>query len=714
MTTTYFQTANQLKQEGLLYEAIAYYYKALEQNPKFHWCHHGLGEALTKLGRFEEAISSFQQAIKLNPNGASSYYSMAQILSQHGQIEQANLAYYRAIELNPNWGVVLIKQTGLEQVIACFDYVLKGDPHQAMVYYNFSRYLAEKNLMNEALTCFQKAPQFSHNQEVNKDERENLSETVEIYDILWNNLNQLKKIDDISEPIPTFTNSQVESYFQKNSSYTVIDVNNLTEASQNLLNNHGISVANLKLIKKDDLNLEEIYINSFECEPKIKLSRKVIETVSQLWEPYKNHACSKAMIETDYIYSVCPCSGRIVRSNQSFYVNYYDNWLLMHVYRFVGNEIFYLVIGNKCRGKLCIYLPKKELIIKFSPDWLVDGQILKASINLLKSSLVSNYQKVKFYIQTKIPKKLVFNIGFNENFGHYYWNDLSGILYLQSNDILERVESFLVGDKDFFNIGGVFPEIASHKITKLPNTTDEDLLQTILYNNYFAVQANDLFMSQNLADRVTQFSLKKCSENPDFLEEVERAKKHFPLLCIQIRSSRTWVSQMEGNANIIKKLAEEFPNLGVVFDGWARQEVEDALAESMIAREKDIMNQIIALLPSHFQTYCIIGRTNYEKVIFNNQIDLYSGPIGSGVTTVQWIANKPGVWHGHTYYYEQVWCYGQYSSTGDPLIRENIVPARWVARNYIVDLEDHNYDCDWLAIYEEIVKIIREISPKKA
>jgi hypothetical protein len=131
----------------------------------------------------------------------------------------------------------------------------------------------------------------------------------------------------------------------------------------------------------------------------------------------------------------------------------------------------------------------------------------------------------------------------------------------------------------------------------------------------------------------------------------------------------------------------------------------------MIAQEKDIMNQIIALLPSHVQTYCIIGKTNYEKVVFAHEIHLYSGPVGSGVTTVQWIANKPGVWHGNTFYYDQVWCYGKYSSAGDPLVRENILPARWVPRNYIVDLADNNYDCDWSAIYEEIINIVREISP---
>ena len=185
MTNTYFKTANQLKQKGKLLEAIAYYYQAIEAKPNFYCSHHNLGEALTKLGRFEEAISSFQQAIDINPDGAGSYFYMAQVLLQTGQIEPANLAYYRAIELNPIWGVVLVKQAGIERVIACFDYVLKREPHQAMVYYYFSLYLAERDLMDEAIACFQKAPQFSHKQEVNnKGEQEQFPETGEIYDIL--------------------------------------------------------------------------------------------------------------------------------------------------------------------------------------------------------------------------------------------------------------------------------------------------------------------------------------------------------------------------------------------------------------------------------------------------------------------------------------------------------------------------------------------------
>ena len=102
MTTSYFQTANQLKQKGQFSEALAYYYQAIEKNPKFHLYHHSLGENLAKLGRFEEAIASFQQAIDISPNG-SSYYGIAQSYTQLGNIDRANLAYYRAIEMYYTW-----------------------------------------------------------------------------------------------------------------------------------------------------------------------------------------------------------------------------------------------------------------------------------------------------------------------------------------------------------------------------------------------------------------------------------------------------------------------------------------------------------------------------------------------------------------------------------------------------------------------------------
>ena len=117
MRASYFQAANQLKQEGKLEEAIASYHQAIEQNPNFYLSHHNLGETLAKLGRWEQAVTSYDRAIQLSPNSVWSYYNLGQALAKLGRWDEAIASYRRAIELSPdfykfyiNLGEVLCKQ----------------------------------------------------------------------------------------------------------------------------------------------------------------------------------------------------------------------------------------------------------------------------------------------------------------------------------------------------------------------------------------------------------------------------------------------------------------------------------------------------------------------------------------------------------------------------------------------------------------------------
>lgn len=103
MSASYFQTANNLKQEGKLEEAIAGYRQAIERNPNFYSYHHNLAEALVKLGRFDEAANSYRHAIHTNPNSAWSYHNLAEVLKKLGQLNEAISLYCRAIELNPKF-----------------------------------------------------------------------------------------------------------------------------------------------------------------------------------------------------------------------------------------------------------------------------------------------------------------------------------------------------------------------------------------------------------------------------------------------------------------------------------------------------------------------------------------------------------------------------------------------------------------------------------
>ena len=103
MTINYFHTANKLKQEGKLEEAIACYYSAIEQNSNFYWLYHNLGETLALLERTDEAINAYNQAIDHNPNSAFSHHNLGDVLVKLGQLDGAIIAYRRAVKVSPNF-----------------------------------------------------------------------------------------------------------------------------------------------------------------------------------------------------------------------------------------------------------------------------------------------------------------------------------------------------------------------------------------------------------------------------------------------------------------------------------------------------------------------------------------------------------------------------------------------------------------------------------
>ncbi|MBD1882928.1 tetratricopeptide repeat protein [Microcoleus vaginatus] len=696
-----------LAQLGQLEEAIAVYRRAVELNPNSYESCHNLGEILAQLGQLDESIIIYRRAVELNPCSYESYHKLGEVLGRNQQLDEAWLAYRRAVELNPNFhgffsslGESLAQQGKLAEGIAAYKQAIQAQTNTGMAhlttedYHTLGILLAEQGLLDAALACFQQAPQIQPSE-------------GKIYENIWKGLNQQAPLDETNPHYPQEIDPEAAcEYFRQTSQYREITLGHLTEEDKIFLETVGVSLANLELMKQDNLALEEIYINSFEPSEPVKLSRKVGEkATAAMYEPYKNHAGNKSMIETGYIYSICPISGKILRSNQSFPS---VDWMPRFFYRFVGNEIFYLVVNQWFSGKICIYLPRLETLIRFHT---VQEFIDVDSINSFKSYLVSCWKKVKSYLSTDTPKQRVAALGFYPNLGHYLWNDVTGIQYLYDNDILNKVDKFLLGSHSYLKIGDIFPEIPKEKLLPVINTFT--LLQIILEKNYFAARITDFCVKEQLAKRIYDASLKKCC--PAFLQEVGNSQQHFPLLCFQIRSHcRVWLSQVEGIANIVKSLYPDFPNLGVVFEGWSYSEVEHTdyayNAEQMIESEKAIAEQIIALLPPDINTYSAIGRMTYETIVWDRAMDMFIAPGGSGVTFISWIANKPGVVHGNSRA-----CYGEMRELW-VTTRENFVEPVFMSLDYIIDeISSHppnnrNYDCDWKAIYTEVLKIVKGLN----
>lgn len=103
MTLSYFQSANKLKQQGILEEAMASYIKAIEHKADFYCAHHNLGEVLALLYRWDEAIIAYSRAIELNPNSAWSHHNLGEIFDNIGCFDKAVIEYRRAIDFNPNF-----------------------------------------------------------------------------------------------------------------------------------------------------------------------------------------------------------------------------------------------------------------------------------------------------------------------------------------------------------------------------------------------------------------------------------------------------------------------------------------------------------------------------------------------------------------------------------------------------------------------------------
>ena len=599
----------------------------------------------------EGAIAAYEHALSKRSQ-ATDYFKLGMLLAQHNQLDSALSCYQKALEIQPDQA----------QAYSELQVIL------AVAYHSLSIRHAEQGQLDEAVACFQKAPQ-------------NQPNIGKIYEQIWQGLNQLSPLDETNAYYQTPMEPEaVYEYLSKTCQYKILVLESLTDADRTYLENTGLSLANLELMKQDSAALQSIYINSFGGDPTTELPKKVTKNFSGV-----NY--QQSIVDTGYIYSICPVTGKILRSNQSLYVQLF-NFLPTGIYRFVGGETFYLMFGCHHAVGLGVYFPKFELIVRFYNDPLSTDY--PGVVNELKSGAVSFWREFQSYTSSEnIKKEVAAVVGWLNNLGHYFWNDLTGIQHLSENGTLPKVDKYLIRDCNFLEVGDIFPEIPPNDIVRISDRWN--LFRTILNNHYTAIRLTDMVVKEQLATRIYQASVKKCS--PSFLEAVEEAKTHFPLLWINIRShNKVWKSQVEGYANIINNLSQNYPDLAVVFDGFST--------------EKNTVDQISALVTPTVKFYDALDCAIHETIVWAHAIDFYIVVIGSGLTLVTWIANKPGVTHGNIVHCESS---GWWAS-----IRENAVSPIFIPVDCIVDLDASHwahcdYDFDWKILDEEVNKIAKEL-----
>jgi len=160
----FYNTGNELKNQGRSDEAIASYQKALFFHPDYAEVYNQLGEIYFTQRKLTEALKSCNRAIELKSDYAPAYKTLGNVLQAQGQIEQAVNAYDKALEINPefaeayvNKGSMLSKLGEHESAIVCLSKAIELKPEMAAAYWNLATVYIKINKLAESIDCRQKA-----------------------------------------------------------------------------------------------------------------------------------------------------------------------------------------------------------------------------------------------------------------------------------------------------------------------------------------------------------------------------------------------------------------------------------------------------------------------------------------------------------------------------------------------------------------------------
>jgi hypothetical protein len=533
-----------------------------------------------------------------------------------------------------------------------------------------------------------------------------------LYEELWRRLNQadVRPLEEHSAcDTSSLEFSNVLQHFKETTNSTSVDLRALSSADEANLAAKGISPSNLLRNLKKTLNPRYPDPRAFQL----------------------------AALKTRTVHAICPFTGKRVESNHSLLAN-----INTIFYRFRTERVFYVIVGGVGYGfkKSALYFPDFELIVTTGDSWTFDQEDLIE----LKARMVCSFSQCYSYLSEPTRETAV-SLGFY-HFAHHLWNELSGLHRIKQKRLFNNVDKFLIVREPLGKIEQIFPEIPAGRLKRHSNT--RDLFKDILTSRYFVVRVGGDFIPRDLADRVYNVARRNCV--PEVLKQTKIAKLTYsPLLWIGIRlGDRVWADQVDGIAQLISSLRDDFPKLGVVFDGFSLpadrvMQPKNREYDLLIEQENAIVSSIVERLERHPDgapgIFNIIGSSIFDANLWAHAIDFYISPYGTLQHKVGWLARKPGVIHTNQTLLQQppeyIWaavekavpprfvrgeCVSDIRSAERSSFRYNAISDADESGAGVLAVNDrvcanpefNNYRVDWKALYYDVLSLIR--SPKNS
>ena len=710
-----------------------------------------LGQALSAVKQWDEAIAAYQKAIKKDANqnifSDLSIYTLQRLgdaLINRKDWEQAISCYHRLLDLKPDYfqhiydalGTCFIETKRWEYVAQVYKKAItqvEVMPQQAYnnlfksyeqlghfdeavnvckeaiklmptypgSYWNLGNLLWKQKLWNEAIIQYSKVVELQPNYLKGRGRRR-LEYTQKLstilnddfsrnYDKIWEMINQplinnFKSDYDFPKSI---NQENVQLYFTEASSYYQVKIQDIETLSKN-----SNIIEKLGVNHVDNFYQNIIKISSYESID----NQKTYE--------FKLNA-----VKNGYVESICPVSGEILRSNHSFVVGVDIQRECVFAYRFAGTITYYLFVGYQHGCKMFIYFPCVELVVVMRAGSA--RKKLRYLCNKLKSYMVSGWSDVVDYLSDSKSKELVAIASVMDHFGHTVLNEYPSYHELSERNLLINFKKYIIGGYEFIPFDKFFPEVNKDNIIRKLEYNSLEMFEYALTNNYFIIRPTNgsYNLNRGLAKRIYSASVKSSSET--CLQEIEVAKKHFPVLWLEIRTNdRIWLNQAEGIAEIANRLYSDYPNLAIIFAGWSCLDSDNSSDKGWIEKDKQVVEESRALIAPNIPTFAVVGYKIYEKIAWAGAANVHIVTYGSGSIFAS-IANKPSVIHANTGWYPVESIENLTKSAHPGWTDISVVPIENITEDQPeVHFHVRNYYCNLQGIYHEIVKLLNTLNPK--
>jgi hypothetical protein len=245
-------------------------------------------------------------------------------------------------------------------------------------------------------------------------------------------------------------------------------------------------------------------------------------------------------------------------------------------------------------------------------------------------------------------RRLVGVVDMVTNSGHQLINHLSGLEILASSGLYANLdEIWLCGSEFFGNTEQLFPEL-KHIIRRFEGLSD--VAQEVARSPVLPLRIGSQMFRAALRERIISSARSRFSiiGNPG----------RNPLIAITVRAGgRRCINLPDVVKEIVECLIPQFPNLGLVIDGWVIPESEVVAGSSIgacvgpkfhrqVSADMDDALLLVDRLPHQLVSRSLVGSAMLSSILGLQDIKAYFSHVGTLQHKIGFFSDAKGVVHG--------------------------------------------------------------------